>query len=113
MSKMMTYGEAIREAALLLGGTGMLENIRRGDISLYQNKTMIAVWRPEELCLEIEKTDAKTIAVLMSGDSGFNSGTTHLLSEMKKTGLTEKTEVKVLPGVGYDIRRQIAKAFLA
>lgn len=98
--------QAILETELLLGGSRMLENIQRGEPSLYEHKKRVAVWRPEEICeeirTEISRTDGKPlcIAVLMSGDSGFNSGTAHLLSELKKSGLSEQLTISVLPGIG-------------
>ena len=64
---------AIEQADLLIGSSRMLKP--------YENsgKRLVNCYRPEEISETLKNDDAKTAAVLMSGDCGFFSGTKKLL----------------------------------
>lgn len=91
--------DAIDLADVVIGGSRIIGNMKKiGD--LLADKTCIEKWRPEEICKEIQACEAENIVVLMSGDSGFNSGTSHLIFYMKQNSLWDEVTVKVLPGIG-------------
>lgn len=96
--------EAIEAAELLVGASRM--------IAPYQDrKRCVETYRTEEIVRLVEKERDKTdgaasIAVLMSGDSGFYSGTRHLIAALdalkqETAGSIETAEyaLTVLPGV--------------
>lgn len=91
--------DAIRSAELVIGGSRIIKSISQiGD--LLEGKECIENWRPDEICDVIKDKDVENIAVLMSGDSGFNSGTAHLVAEIKERGLWKEVSIEVLPGIG-------------
>lgn len=82
--------EALKEADLLIGAARMLDAVsgsRRTD-----QKTA-TLYLPDPIRECIDKSDAKKIAVLLSGDSGFYSGAKKLVEALSDY------EVEVLPGI--------------
>ena len=106
--------DAILKASLLVGGSRMLSSIPE---EWKAGKTCIPIWKPEEIADILAHETCSVAAALMSGDSGFNSGTGHLISELSRRGMvvrvngtalketereTEHTglSIWVYPGVG-------------
>ncbi|MCD7726353.1 MAG: cobyrinate a,c-diamide synthase [Clostridiales bacterium] len=87
---------AIQEAGLLIGAGRMLAPYR-------QEKKCAVSYQPEEIVGIIEENRGrqKSIAVLMSGDSGFYSGARALLAAFYNHWGKERTKrrVTVLPGI--------------
>lgn len=80
---------AIERAGVLIGAQRMLEPF--GGLG----KKMFSERRAEEILRIIGENDKSDICVLMSGDSGFFSGTGRLLGLMREKGAT----AEVLPGI--------------
>ncbi len=83
---------AVERADVLMGAERMLEPFKpfkpRG-------KRTFPEYRAEELVRLIEENEGADICVLMSGDSGFFSGTERLIRLLEKRGI----EAEVLPGI--------------
>lgn len=77
--------EAIDTAELLIGAKRLLE--------VFDHSEKLAMYQPEEIAQTIQTTSKNKIAVIMSGDSGFYSGTKKLLPYL------EKWNVTVYPGI--------------
>ena len=88
--------EAIEEAGLLVGAKRMLEPYE-------ESRECVAAYQAEEIIRIIENNSQRVagIAVLMSGDSGFYSGTKELLAALCTVWGKEqvRSRVTVLPGV--------------
>lgn len=80
---------AIESAEVLMGAARMLEPFRA------LGKRTFTEYRAEELARLIEENEGAGICVLMSGDSGFFSGTERLVRLLEKRGRA----VNVLPGI--------------
>ncbi len=80
---------AIESAEVLMGAARMLEPFKA------LGKRTFSEYRAEELARLIEENESSDICVLMSGDSGFFSGTERLLGLLQKSGKS----VEVIPGV--------------
>ena len=89
-------GNAIEEAGLLIGAKRMLEPYE-------ESRECVAAYQAEEIVKIIENhsTRVTEIAVLMSGDSGFYSGTKELLAALYTVWGKEqvRSRVMVLPGI--------------
>lgn len=82
--------EALKEADLLIGAARMLDAVS-GSRGTDQKTATLYLPDPIREC--IDKSDAKKIAVLLSGDSGFYSGAKKLVEALSDY------EVEVLPGI--------------
>ena len=80
--------KAVREADCLIGARRMLESIDAGN-----KKTHIAI-AAKDIAETIRSSADRSIAVLLSGDTGFYSGAKTLVTELNEM------EVEVLPGIG-------------
>ncbi len=80
--------KAIEQSDMVIGSLRLLK-----DAGIDTSRAVIAV-KAQDIADAIDQSDADTAAVLMSGDSGFFSGTRSLLP------LLAEHEVTVLPGVG-------------
>ncbi len=80
---------AIESAEVLMGAARMLEPCRA------LGKRTFTEYRAEELARLIEENEGAGICVLMSGDSGFFSGTERLVKLLVKRGKS----AEVLPGI--------------
>ncbi len=80
---------AIESADILMGAARMLEPFRAF------GKRTFTEYRAEELARFIEENEGADICVLMSGDSGFFSGTEQLVRLLEKRGMA----AEVLPGI--------------
>lgn len=89
-------GNAIEEAGLLIGAKRMLEPYE-------ESRECVAAYQAEEIVKIIENQSKRVteIAVLMSGDSGFYSGTKELLAALYTVWGKEqvRSRVTVLPGI--------------
>ena len=89
-------GNAIEEAGLLIGAKRMLEPYE-------ESRECVAAYQAEEIVKIIENQSKRVteIAVLMSGDSGFYSGTKELLAALYTVWGKEQvcSRVTVLPGI--------------
>lgn len=89
-------GNAIEEAGLLIGAKRMLEPYE-------ESRECVAAYQAEEIVKIIENQSKRVteIAVLMSGDSGFYSGTKELLAALYTVWGKEqvRSRVMVLPGI--------------
>lgn len=89
-------GNAIEEAGLLIGAKRMLEPYE-------ESRECVAAYQAEEIVKIIENHSKRVteIAVLMSGDSGFYSGTKELLAALYTVWGKEqvRSRVTVLPGI--------------
>ncbi len=84
----------LEEAELVIGAARLTEGIR----VLYQEEKapeICAEYLPNKITERIKSTDKQQIVILMSGDSGFYSGTKKLLKALEKEGFTAQIE----PGV--------------
>lgn len=92
----MEAGNAIEEAGLLIGAKRMLEPYE-------ESRECVAAYQAEEIVKIIENHSKRVteIAVLMSGDSGFYSGTKELLAALYTVWGKEqvRSRVTVLPGI--------------
>ncbi len=92
----MEAGNAIEEAGLLIGAKRMLEPYE-------ESRECVAAYQAEEIVKIIENHSKRVteIAVLMSGDSGFYSGTKELLAALYTIWGKEqvRSRVTVLPGI--------------
>ncbi len=80
---------AVERSDVLMGAARMLEPFQA------LGKRTFTEYRAEELARLIEENEGADICVLMSGDSGFFSGTERLVRLLEKRG----REAEVLPGV--------------
>lgn len=96
----MTAGavNAVREADLIIGASRMVEVGMK--IAGTAKESFIS-YKSAEIAEAIhfaEREGLKSAAVLMSGDSGFYSGTEKLLKALKENGISEE-RIKILPGI--------------
>ena len=83
--------QAIKDADLLIGAKRLIEGVPAG-----QSCEKKAAVMPDDIMALIEERPEKdVITILMSGDTGFYSGTRGLLPRIKEAG----REVKVIPGI--------------
>ncbi len=80
---------AIGSAEVLMGAERMLEPFKA------LGKRTFSEYRAEELMRLIEENDNAEICVLMSGDSGFFSGTQRLMELLRESG----RPAEVIPGI--------------
>lgn len=80
---------AIERADILIGAQRMLEPFKA------LGKKMFSEYRAEEILRITEENPEAQICVLMSGDSGFFSGTERLLALLRESGRS----AEVIPGV--------------
>ncbi len=80
---------AIESAEVLMGAARMLEPFKA------LGKRTFSEYRAEELVRLIDENEGAEICVLMSGDSGFFSGTERLVGLLEKRG----REAEVIPGI--------------
>lgn len=80
--------KAIEKADMVIGSPRILR------VAGIEPARAVAATRAEDICAAIESGRGENISVLMSGDSGFFSGTARLLQQLPSC------EAKVLPGVG-------------
>lgn len=82
--------DAISDSDLVIGAKRMLESIELKDIDV------LTEYRAEEISKYIERNDEYgRITILMSGDTGYFSGTKGLLAILDD----EKFDIEVLPGI--------------
>ena len=62
-------------------------------IEPFSHAPTVIRYRPEEIRAVVEQTDKEEIVIVMSGDTGFYSGTKKLLQYL------EEWEVKIYPGI--------------
>ncbi len=62
-------------------------------IEPFSHASTVISYRPEEIRAVVEQTDKEEIVIVMSGDTGFYSGTKKLLQYL------EEWEVKIYPGI--------------
>ena len=96
--KSLTYeaGEAIKKAEVIIGSKRLLEDYDKSD------KKMFFAVTPGEIINNINKENAYIYAVLMSGDTGFYSGTKKLveqLHELDNSCNKKQYDIKILPGI--------------
>ncbi len=81
---------AIADADLAIGASRMLESVDVGDADTYVE------YRSDKIADYIDRNPRyRKVAVLMSGDTGYYSGTKSLLGKLE----SEKYDVRVLPGI--------------
>lgn len=80
---------AVESAEVLMGAERMLEPFAK------LGKRMFSEYRAEELARLIEENESAEICVLMSGDSGFFSGTERLVKLLGEHGISPG----VIPGI--------------
>lgn len=96
--KSLTYeaGEAIKKAQVIIGSKRLLEDYENPDKKIFSAVT------PKEIINNINRENADIYAVLMSGDTGFYSGTKKLveqLHEVEEVCQKKKYDIKILPGI--------------
>ncbi len=96
--KSLTYeaGEAIKKAEVIIGSKRLLEDYDKSDKKIFFAVT------PGEIINNINKENAYIYAVLMSGDTGFYSGTKKLveqLHELDNSCNKKQYDIKILPGI--------------
>lgn len=85
--------EVIKNADFIIGAKRMLEILPELQITK-KTKPLI---KTEEIIAEIEQINAENIVILMSGDTGFHSGTTKLIELLSQKN--EKYNIEVHPGI--------------
>lgn len=83
--------KAIEQAELLIGARRLLAPYAD------TRKTLLCSWKPEEIAERLREGTEQYAAVLMSGDTGFYSGTKRLLP------LLSGLDVQVIPGVSSPV----------
>lgn len=85
--------DVIKSADYIIGAKRMLEILPELKITTPTKPLIIT----EEIVAEIEKSDVKNIVILMSGDTGFHSGTTKLIDllSLKNT----KYNIEIYAGI--------------
>ncbi len=90
----MTARKEIEEADCLIGAKRMIESVN------FQRKPVFEAIEPENISDYIfTHQEFQRFTVLMSGDSGFYSGTQRLLPYLKGCKGSEKSEIEILPGI--------------
>ena len=82
--------EALREAGQIIGARRLLENLPEGCTA---NRT--ALYKAEEICALLRKSDCRSAAIAYSGDTGFYSGAAALCRALDTEGLAYTVE----PGI--------------
>lgn len=88
--------EAIERSDVIIGSKRLLEDYKKTD-----KKLAFAV-TAKDICDIINSENAKAYAVLMSGDTGFYSGTKKLINVLKMTqdsSADKKYGINILPGI--------------
>lgn len=85
--------ELIKSADFIIGAKRMLEILLKMQITTPTKSLILS----DEIVTEIKNSKAKNIVILMSGDTGFHSGTTKLIELLSQQNI--KYNIEVTPGI--------------